>query len=247
MKELEGKSAVITGAGTGIGRAIAHAFARAGARVMLSGRRREPLEKVLQEVQGLGGSAAVHPADVSVQPEAKGLIEAAVAQFGGLDVLVNNAGRTYDTLILRMKWDALDEVLAINLKSMFYTCGAAGKVMIGRKAGSIINVSSVVALTGNAGQSAYVAAKAGVIGLTKSLAQEFGSRNVRVNAIAPGFIETDMTAQLPDAVKETYLARVPLRRFGAVDEVAAVALFLAGDASAYVTGQTLAVDGGLHM
>jgi 3-oxoacyl-[acyl-carrier protein] reductase len=247
MKTLEGKSAVITGAGTGIGRAIAHAFTLAGARVMLSGRRREPLEKVLQEVQGLGGSAAVHPADVSVQPEAKGLIEAAVAQFGGLDVLVNNAGRTYDTLILRMKWDALDEVLAVNLKSMFYTCGAAGKVMIGRKGGSIINVSSVVALTGNAGQSAYVAAKAGVIGLTKSLAQEFGSRNVRVNAIAPGFIETDMTAQLPDAVKEAYLARVPLRRFGAVGEVADVALFLAGDASAYVTGQTLAVDGGLHM
>ncbi|HXM19524.1 MAG TPA: glucose 1-dehydrogenase [Candidatus Tumulicola sp.] len=247
MKLLEGKSAVVTGAGTGIGRAIAHAFARAGAKVMLSGRRREPLEAVMQEVRGLGGSAVVHPADVSVQPEAKGLIEAAVAQFGRLDVLVNNAGRPYDTLILRMKWDALDEALAVNLKSMFYTCGAAGKIMIGQKGGSIINVSSVVALTGNAGQSAYVAAKAGVIGLTKSLAQEFGSRNVRVNAIAPGFIETDMTAQLPDAVKATYLGRVPLRRFGTADEVASVALFLAGDASAYISGQTLAVDGGLHM
>ena len=191
--------------------------------------------------------AHVHVADVSLQPEAAELVAAAVKTLGRLDVLVNNAGRTYDQLILRMKWDELDKTLATNLQSMFYTCAAAGKVMIGQKSGSIINVTSVVALTGNAGQSAYVASKAGVIGLTKSLAQEFGSRNVRVNAVAPGFIETEMTASLPDALKQQYMGRVPLRRFGGPDEVARVAVFLASDAAAYMTGQTLAVDGGLHM
>jgi len=246
-RTLEGKTALVTGAGTGIGRAIAHAFAQAGAAVVLAGRRREPLEAVRQEVEGAGGMAHVHVADVSLQPEAAQLVAAAVKALGRLDVLVNNAGRTYDQLILRMKWDELDKTLATNLQSMFYTCAAAGKVMIGQKSGSIINVTSVVALTGNAGQSAYVASKAGVIGLTKSLAQEFGSRNVRVNAVAPGFIETEMTASLPDALKQQYMGRVPLRRFGSPDEVARVAVFLASDAAAYMTGQTLAVDGGLHM
>lgn len=246
-RALEGKTALVTGAGTGIGRAIAHAFAAQGASVMLAGRRREPLETVRQEVEAAGGMAHVHVADVSVQPEAAQLVGAAAKTLGRLDVLVNNAGRTYDQLILRMKWDELEKTLATNLQSMFYTCAAAGKVMIGQRSGSIINVTSVVALTGNAGQSAYVAAKAGVIGLTKSLAHEFGSRNVRVNALAPGFIETEMTAALPDELKQQYLARVPLRRFGAPDEVARVAVFLASDASGYVTGQTLTVDGGLHM
>jgi 3-oxoacyl-[acyl-carrier protein] reductase len=244
---LEGKTALVTGAGTGIGRAIAHAFGAAGASVMLAGRRREMLETVRQEVEAAGGMAHVHAADVSLQPDAAGLVQAAVESLGRLDILVNNAGRTYDQLIFRMKWDELDDVLKTNLQSMFYTCAAAGKVMIGQRAGSIINVTSVVALTGNAGQSAYVASKAGVIGLTKSLAQEFGSRNVRVNAVAPGFIETEMTASLSDALKQTYLARVPLRRFGAADEVARVVVFLASDAAAYMTGQVLAVDGGLHM
>ncbi|HLN47529.1 MAG TPA: glucose 1-dehydrogenase [Magnetospirillaceae bacterium] len=246
-RALEGKTALVTGAGTGIGRAIAHAFAHAGASLVLAGRRPEPLEAVRQEVEGAGGMAHVHVADVSLQPEAAELVAAAVKTLGRLDVLVNNAGRTYDQLILRMKWDELDKTLATNLQSMFYTCAAAGKVMIGQKSGSIINVTSVVALTGNAGQSAYVASKAGVIGLTKSLAQEFGSRNVRVNAVAPGFIETEMTASLPDALKQQYMGRVPLRRFGGPDEVARVAVFLASDAAAYMTGQTLAVDGGLHM
>ena len=246
-RALEGKTALVTGAGTGIGRAIAHAFAHAGASLVLAGRRPEPLEAVRQEVEGAGGMAHVHVADVSLQPEAAELVAAAVKTLGRLDVLVNNAGRTYDQLILRMKWDELDKTLATNLQSMFYTCAAAGKFMIGQKSGSIINVTSVVALTGNAGQSAYVASKAGVIGLTKSLAQEFGSRNVRVNAVAPGFIETEMTASLPDALKQQYMGRVPLRRFGGPDEVARVAVFLASDAAAYMTGQTLAVDGGLHM
>jgi 3-oxoacyl-[acyl-carrier protein] reductase len=246
-KTLEGKAALVTGAGTGIGRAIAHAFAAAGARVVLAGRRVEMLEKVRQEVEAAGGMAHVHAADVSVQTDAAGLVQGAVERLGRLDILVNNAGRTYDQLILRMKWDELDDVLKTNLKSMFYTSAAAGKVMIGQRSGSIINVTSVVALTGNPGQSAYVASKAGVIGLTKSLAHEFGSRNVRVNAVAPGFIETDMTGSLTDALKQAYLARVPLRRFGAADEVARVVVFLASDAAAYMTGQVLAVDGGLHM
>jgi 3-oxoacyl-[acyl-carrier protein] reductase len=167
--------------------------------------------------------------------------------MGRLDILVNNAGKTYDALVLRMKWDALDESIAVNLKSVFYLSAAAGKVMLAQKSGAIVNISSVVAITGNAGQSAYVGAKAGVIGLTKSLALEFSSRRIRVNAIAPGFIETDMTLGLPDAVKEQYLARVPLGRFGAPEEVAKVAVFLASDAASYMTGQVLAVDGGLRM
>lgn len=244
---MQGKSAVVTGAGTGIGRAIALAFAREGARVTLVGRRREPLEAVQKEVVALGQNAHVHQADVARQEQAQALVDAVKASAGRIDVLVNNAGKTYDTLILRMKWDALDDLIAVNLKSMFYLCSAVGKVMLGQRGGSIVNMTSVVALTGNAGQSAYVASKAGVIGLTKSLAQEFGSRGIRVNAIAPGFIETDMTAGLPEGVQQQYKSRVPLGRFGATDEVARVALFLASDASSYITGQTLAVDGGLHM
>jgi 3-oxoacyl-[acyl-carrier protein] reductase len=244
---LSGKTALITGAGTGIGRAIALAFARAGAVVMVAARRAEPLEAVKQEVETLGGTAHVRIADVSDQPQAIKLIEAAKEEMGRLDILVNNAGKTYDALILRMKWDALDEALAVNLKSVFYLSGAAGKVMLAQKSGAIVNVSSVVALMGNAGQSAYVAAKAGVIGLTKSLAQEFSSRSIRVNAIAPGFIETEMTHGLPDPVKQAYLERIPLKRFGTVDEVANVAVFLASDAASYMTGQVLAIDGGLHM
>ncbi len=241
----QGKSALVTGAGTGIGRAIALELARSGAAVTLSGRRPEVLAAVQQEVAGFGGTAHVHPADVADPEQAAQLVAAAKAAMGRIDILVNNAGRPYDTLILRMKWDALDDALAVNLKSMFYLSAAAGKVMLSQKSGSIVNITSVVALTGNAGQSAYVAAKAGVIGLTKSLAQEFGTRNIRVNAVAPGFIETDMTATLPEALKAQYQERIPLRRFGSADEVAKVVSFLASDAAAYITGQIVAVDGGL--
>ena len=246
-KSLQGKTAVVTGAGTGIGRAIAHAFADAGATLMLNGRRLEPLETVRAEIEAAGGSAHIHQADVSTQSGAQALVDAAKATLGRLDVLVNNAGKSYDALILRMKWDALEDALAVNLKSVFYLCSAAGKVMLAQKGGAIVNVSSVVALSGNAGQSAYVAAKAGVLGLTKSLAQEFGSRGIRVNAIAPGFIETDMTSVLSEAVQAAYKSRVPLGRFGLAREVAQTALFLAGDGASYITGQTLAVDGGLTM
>jgi 3-oxoacyl-[acyl-carrier protein] reductase len=246
-RTLQGKTAVVTGAGTGIGRAVARAFADAGATLMLNGRRLEPLESVRAEIEAAGGSAHIHQADVSTQPGAQALVDAAKTTLGRLDVLVNNAGKSYDALILRMKWDALEEALAVNLKSVFYLCSAAGKVMLAQKSGAIVNVSSVVALSGNAGQSAYVAAKAGVLGLTKSLAQEFGSRGIRVNAIAPGFIETDMTSVLTEAVQAAYKSRVPLGRFGMADEVARTALFLAGDGASYITGQTLAVDGGLTM
>ena len=244
---LHGKVAVVTGAGTGIGRAIARTFAEAGAAVVLNGRRVEPLESVQSEIEAAGGSALVHSADVSTQAGAQSLVDAAKSALGRLDILINNAGKSYDALILRMKWDALEDALAVNLKSAFYLCSAAGKVMLAQKSGAIVNVSSVVALGGNAGQSAYVAAKAGVLGLTKSLAQEFGSRGIRVNAIAPGFIETDMTSVLPEAVQTTYRSRIPLGRFGAADEVARTALFLASDDASYITGQTLAVDGGLTM
>ncbi|HKW45568.1 MAG TPA: 3-oxoacyl-ACP reductase family protein [Candidatus Eremiobacteraceae bacterium] len=244
---LSGKIAVVTGAGTGIGRAIARLFADEGATVMLNGRRAEPLESVRAEIESAGGSAYVHQADVSSQSGAQALVGDAKERLGKLDILVNNAGKAYDALILRMKWDALEDALAVNLKSVFYLCSAAGKVMLAQKSGAIVNVSSVVALTGNAGQSAYVGAKAGVLGLTKSLAQEFGSRGIRVNAIAPGFIETDMTSVLPEAVQTGYKSRVPLGRFGSADEVARTALFLASDGASYITGQTLAVDGGLTM
>jgi 3-oxoacyl-[acyl-carrier protein] reductase len=242
---LTGKGALVTGAGTGIGRAIAHKLAREGARLVLAGRRREPLEAVRQELSGLGGTALVHPADVADPSQASDLVAAATAHLGRLDILVNNAGKTFDALILRLRWEALDESLAINLKSMFYLSAAAGKVMLSQKSGAIVNITSVVALTGNAGQSAYVAAKAGVIGLTKSLAQELGSRHIRVNAVAPGFIETEMTQALPPAVKDSYLGRIAVRRFGSAEEVANVVAFLASDEAAYITGQVIAVDGGL--
>jgi len=241
----DGRSAIVTGAGTGIGRAIALELARNGAQVFLSGRRLEPLTAVQQEVSALGGTAHVHSADVADPVAAATLVAEAKRVMGRIDILVNNAGRPYDTLILRMKWDALDDALAVNLKSMFYLSAAAGKVMLSQKSGSIVNITSVVALTGNAGQSAYVAAKAGVIGLTKSLALEFGTRNIRVNAVAPGFIETDMTATLPEALVQQYQERIPLRRFGSADEVASVVSFLASGAAAYITGQVIAVDGGL--
>jgi 3-oxoacyl-[acyl-carrier protein] reductase len=244
---LAGKAALVTGGGTGIGRAIALEFARQGAAVCIAGRRREPLERVRQEVAELGGTALVHTADVAREEEATGLVTAAAEGLGRLDILVNNAGRTFDGLLFRLKWEALDESLAINLKSMFYLSAAAGKLMLSQKGGSIVNVTSVVALTGNAGQSAYVAAKAGVIGLTKSLAQELGSRQIRVNAVAPGFIETGMTATLPDSVKRSYAARIPLRRFGSPEDVAKVAAFLASDAAGYITGHVIPVDGGLAM
>jgi 3-oxoacyl-[acyl-carrier protein] reductase len=246
-RALEGKTALVTGAGTGIGRAIALAFAREGATLVLAGRRAEPLAEVKQEVESRGGIAHVKSADVAIQREAHELVEMAKNATGRLDVLVNNAGRPYDALILRMKWDALDEALAVNLKSVFYLCAAAGKVMIAQKGGAIINIASVVALSGNPGQSAYVAAKAGVIGLTKALALELSSRTIRVNAIAPGFIDTNMTTNLSEELKKAYLGRIPLGRFGAAAEVAEAAVFLAADAGSYITGQVLAVDGGLHM
>jgi 3-oxoacyl-[acyl-carrier protein] reductase len=246
-RALEGKTALVTGAGTGIGRAIALAFAREGATLVLAGRRAEPLAEVKQEVESHGGIAHVKSADVAIQREAHELVEMAKNTTGRLDVLVNNAGRPYDALIVRMKWDALDEALAVNLKSVFYLCAAAGKVMMSQKGGAIINIASVVALSGNPGQSAYVAAKAGVIGLTKALALELSSRTIRVNAIAPGFIDTNMTTNLSEELKKAYLGRIPLGRFGAAAEVAEAAVFLAADAGSYITGQVLAVDGGLHM
>ncbi len=246
MKLLEGKTALITGASKGIGRAVAQEFARQGANVAFTYLSSvEKGEALQQELQAAGVSAKGYRSDASDFDAADDLIKQVVEDFGSLDILVNNAGITRDNLLMRMSEESWDEIMNVNLKSVFNTVKAATRTFMKQKQGSIINMTSVVGLKGNAGQANYAASKSGIIGFTKSVALELGSRNIRSNAIAPGFIETEMTEQLDEDTIQSWREAIPLRRGGTPLDVANCAVFLASDHSSYITGQVLQVDGGM--
>lgn len=242
--ELSNKNVFVTGSTRGIGLAIAHKFASLGANVVLNGRSAIS-EELLAQFADYGVKVVAISGDVSDNADAKRMVDEAVAALGSVDILINNAGITKDGMALRMSEEDFDAVLKINLTGTFNMTQAVLKPMTKARAGAIINLSSVVGLTGNAGQANYAASKAGVIGFSKSIAREVAARNVRVNVIAPGFIESDMTAVLSDKIKDAMMGQIPMKRFGQAEEVAEVAVFLAKQE--YLTGQVLAIDGGLTM
>lgn len=245
---LDGRHALVTGASRGIGRAVALAFAAEGASVALNfAGNVAAAEAVRAEIESAGGKAILVPADVSDENAVEDMVKTVTEAFGSIDILVNNAGITRDGLLLRMKEEDWDAVLNTNLKGVFLCTKAVSKFMMKKRYGRIVNMASVVGVTGNASQANYAAAKAGVIGFTKATAKELASREITVNAIAPGFIRSDMTDVLPDKVKEAMLAEIPLGRAGEPADVAKAALFLASDQAAYITGQVLKVDGGMVM
>ena len=245
---LDGRYALVTGASRGIGRAVALALAAEGASVALNfAGNVAAAEAVKGEIERNGGKALLVPADVSNETAVEDMVKTVAETFGGIDILVNNAGITRDGLLLRMKEADWDAVLDTNLKGVFLCAKAVSKLMMKKRYGRIVNMASVVGLVGNASQANYAAAKAGVIGFTKAMAKEMASRGITVNAIAPGFIHSDMTDVLPDKVKEAMLAGIPLGRAGEPDDVAKAALFFASDQAAYITGQVLQVDGGMVM
>jgi 3-oxoacyl-[acyl-carrier protein] reductase len=246
MELLKEKVAIVTGAARGIGRMIALRFAGEGADVAFTDLARdENMESLEKELAGSGIKGKGYVSDASDFEQAHQAVDRVVEEFGKVDILVNNAGITRDTLLMRMDEQMWDLVIEVNLKSVFNFTKAVQKYMLKARAGSIINMSSVVGVNGNAGQANYAASKAGILGFTKSVAKELGSRNVRCNAIAPGFIITDMTDKLPENVKEEWIKTIPLKRGGNPEDVANVALFLASDLSSYITGQTLQVCGGM--
>ena len=246
-KPLAGRVVIITGGTRGIGLASARLLAEDGASVVVSGRDAGRLEAVTRELEAAGKAILSVDADVAKREDADRLVEAARERFGRIDVLVNNAGMTRDQLLVRMKDDDWDQVLDTNLRGVFFMTRAVGKVMMRQRSGRIINISSTAGIMGNAGQVNYSAAKAGVIGLTKAAARELAHWTILVNAVAPGLIETDMSAGLPAEARDLLLGQVPLKRIGDAREVAEVVRFLAGDGAGYITGQTIHVNGGLYM
>ncbi|CAG9607446.1 3-oxoacyl-[acyl-carrier-protein] reductase [Pseudoneobacillus rhizosphaerae] len=246
--KLEGKVALVTGASRGIGREIALELARLGANVAVNYSGSEAkANEVVDLIKEMGRDAFSVQCDVSNSEDVTSMVKETIERFGKLDILVNNAGITRDNLLMRMKDDEWDDVININLKGVFLTTKAVTRQMMKQRSGRIINIASIVGVSGNPGQANYVAAKAGVIGLTKTTAKELASRNITVNAIAPGFITTDMTDKLTDEVKAEMLKVIPLARFGEAKNIATVVSFLASEDSAYMTGQTLHVDGGMVM
>lgn len=247
-KLLLGKAAVVTGAGRGIGRAIALKLADAGANLVLNYRSSEKeTEELIKEIEAKGVKAVSVKADVSKFDEAEEIIKKAKSEFGKVDILVNNAGITRDGLVMRMKEQDFDDVISVNLKGAFNCIRHVSPLMVKNKGGRIINISSVVGIVGNPGQINYCAAKAGILGMTKSAARELGSRGITVNAVAPGFIKSDMTDALSDKQKEGILSNIPLKKIGEAEDVANLVAFLASDMAQYITGQVIQVDGGMAM
>ena len=248
MHSLENKVVLITGGSRGIGEGLVRNFAAAGATVAFTYlSSEEKAQKIVSELEKEGCKVKAYQSDACRFADAKDLVKHVIADFGNIHVLINNAGITRDTLMLRMDETQWDKVMENNLKSVFNMTKQVLRPMLRNRGGSIINMSSVVGVFGNAGQANYAASKAGIIGFTKSIAKEVGSRNIRCNAIAPGFIETEMTGDLDDKTRDLYLTNVPLKRFGTVDDVSEAALFLASDASTYITGQVIHVTGGMYM
>ena len=244
---LKDKTALITGGARGIGREIALLFAKEGADIIICDVNQDVLNATRTEIEALGRKAEGYAVDVTNFAQVEEMVNKALDKFQKIDILVNNAGITRDALIVRMSEQEFDSVIAVNLKGTFNCTKALAKVMMKQRCGKIVSISSIIGIMGNAGQANYAASKAGIIGLTKSVAKELASRNVNVNAIAPGFIETDMTAKLAENVKAQMLALIPLDRFGRASDVANLALFLSSEASSYITGQVITIDGGMVM
>lgn len=247
MTDLTDKVAIVTGAGSGIGKAIALELAACGCAVAVCGRRLEPVQATAQEIEALGHKAFAASADVASGESVSAFVAEVTKLFGRIDILVNNAGVTRDNLLIRMSEEEWDSVLATNLKGAFLFSKAVARPMMKQRSGAIVNISSVVGLIGNPGQCNYAASKAGLIALTQSMAKELASRNIRVNAVAPGFIVSQMTDALPEDLRKAMLAQIPAGRFGDVADIAKAVAFLAGPDASYITGQTLSVNGGLVM